>query len=304
MNSASIIFILKRNHRHLKNQGFYWLLFVVILCSSVPAKHERELRWQRAERMVGKEYYSRSVIDSLKTEFGIGPNRDLRTLDNLVMPFNKKEKMVYDGGWAFVSAGFGIMNASVDREKKILLVDAKAITNNFTSAFYEVRDYVRSTIDLQGFYPLLFEQHIRENRYERDSWTLFDHANGKVYSNRTKKQTEYEIKPFVHDYMSLLYYIRTLSMAPGDTFSVNCFVHGKDFPIFFEVIGQEEVTVAAGVFQCIKVQPRLVGEGRRFNKRDKMYLWFTNDRYHVLVQGRSKVAMGWLSAELLYYERE
>jgi hypothetical protein len=69
-------------------------------------------------------------------------------------------------------------------------------------------------------------------------------------------------------------------------------------------MGREKIEVEAGIFNCVKVQPRLVGEGRGFTKKDKMYLWFTDDKYCMLVRGKSKIALGWITADLLYYERE
>jgi hypothetical protein len=217
--------------------------------------------------------------------------------------FRRREKAVYEGGWGFVNAGWGILEGSVDKEKKRLFFDGKAFTNNFTSAFFEVRDFARSEVDLNGLYPYFFEQHIRENRYKRSSFSLFDHRQGKVYNNRKSSQFEFSVSAFTHDYLSLLYYLRTRPFAPGDTFSINCFVHGKDHPIFFRVHDREEVEVKSGSYTCVKVEPRLVGEGRNFTQRDKMYLWFTDDEYHVLVKARSKVAMGWINAELVFYER-
>ncbi len=281
------------------------LVLVFVLCAGISAKkRDRELRWQKAEKLVSKKAYSRDHKDSLSTFYDVGSNKGLRELPDNTLSFAKREKVVYDGGWGFIKAGFGIIEAKIDRKNAELIVTGKAVTNNFTSAFFKVRDYVRGVVDLKGFYPYFFEQHIHENRYKKSSWALYDHEKGKIYSNRKKKKSEYDVKPFPHNYMSLLYHLRTLEFAPNDTFSISCFVHGKEYPIFFKVLKREEVEVTAGKFKCLKIQPRLVGEGRNFNKRDKMYLWLTDDEHHMLVKGKSKIALGYISAELLHYERE
>ncbi len=281
-----------------------FLLLLCILCVGVFGGRRDTERWERMEREVKEKVFPAEYRDSLQKVFDVGDNTGLRTEKGRTLLFKRREKAVYEGGWGFINAGWGVIEAEFDKKKARILFSGKAFTNNFTSAFFEVRDFVRSEVDAKGLYPCFFEQHIHENRYKRSTFALFDHVKGKVYNNRKKKKLEYTIAPFSHDYISLLYYLRTREFAPGDTFSIRCFVHGKDYPILFEVHGREEVKVNAGTFNCIKVQPHLVGEGRNFNKRDKMYLWFTDDEYHVLVKGKSKVAMGWINAELIHYERK
>ncbi len=283
------------------------LVIVLIGCIGVPADNgdkDDDLRWEKAEKLVGDTAFSQEFKDSISKVFSIGEQKGLRTLTDNKLPFLKREKVVYNGGWGFIKAGFAIMEAHINEGNNEVLIEGKAVSNNFVSAFFTIRDYACAYVDLKGLYPLFFEQHIRENRYQKDDWVLYDHVNGKLVTNRKKKVKEYPIAPFSHSYMSLLYYMRTLKLAPGDTFSINCFVHGKDYPVFFRVLGREQVKVDAGVFKCIKIEPKLVGEGRGFTKKDKMHLWLTDDQYHMLVKGKSKVAMGWVSAELLFYERE
>lgn len=276
------------------------------------------MKWTKAEKEVGETTFSEAFKDSLKKVYAIDTTSGLRELPSQKLGFKKSEKLVYDGGWGFLRAGFAILNAKVN--DNTIKIEGKAVTNNFVSTFFKVRDYACTIVDLKGLYPYFFEQHIKETKYktkieghktivkekvyERHSWAIYDHVKGKVFSNRKKEEDEYAIAPFSHSYLSLLYYLRTMKFAPGDTFSINCFVHGKDYPIFFKVHGREKVKVKAGTFKCIKVQPYLVGEGTGFTKDDLMYLWLTDDKHHMMVKGKSKVALGWISVNLLNYKRK
>lgn len=280
------------------------VLLILLLGAITFAEKGDDERWEKAEKKVKGNYFPEAFKDSLRTFYNVGANRGLKSLPDHTLPFTR-EKCVYNGGWGFVKAGWAIIEAEVKKDNGIYIARGKAVTNNFTSAFFKARDFVYTTVDLKGFYPYFFEQHIRENRYKTNTWVIYDHEKGKVFSNRKKKKRiEYDISPFTHNYMSLLYFLRTIDFAPGDTFSINCFVHGKDYPVFFKVLGKEKIKVDAGTFKCIKVQPRLVGEGRGFTKKDKMYLWFTDDEYRMMVKGKSKIALGWITAELIDYERE
>jgi hypothetical protein len=285
-----------------------WILicacFMVSLlpCATAADKNsEDEMRWEDAEREVGNERIPSAFYDSLRTLYNIGDDRSLRQCGP--PPFTVKEKYVYDGGWGFIKAGFAILGAEyAANDPQTLLISGKVVTNNFVSAFYRVRDYVLSVNDSRGIYPFSFEQHVQEGRYRAKRWTIFDQKNGFVYDHR--KDSAYVITPFTADYISVLFYLRTLPLAPGDTFSLHCFVHAKDYPIFFKVgTEREKVKSEAGTFSCLVVEPRLVGEGRGFTRRDKMTLWLTDDRYHMLVMVRAKAAIGSLTARLLHFER-
>ena len=306
INSLNLLRYLIYIHKISQEQNFKIILNLLIFLLGIIfngySREKRDMRWEKAETLVGKIAYTKAFKDSLLNAYNINNYNNLRKILHTV--HHKKEKLVYDGGWGFLRAGFGIFDMTLNKDSGLILLEGKAVTNNFVSAFFKVRDYVRTPIDLNGFYPFFFEQHIRENRYKKDTWVIYDHSNGKVYSNRTKDSTDYTVSPFTHNYLSLLYYLRSVEFAPGDTFSVNCFVHGKDYPIFFRALKREEVKVKAGIFKCIKVEPKLVGEGKGFTKRDKMYLWFTDNKDHILVKAKSKIAIGWISAHLIAIRRD
>jgi hypothetical protein len=294
-------------------------LFCFCLFTNIDAgKRKGKMKWTKAEKEVGGTTFSEVFKDSLQNVYNIETFSGLRELPENRLGLKKGEKLVYDAGWGFLRAGFAILDTKI--RDSTIRIEGKAVTNNFVSTIFKVRDYASVIIDLKGLYPCFFEQHIKETKYkttlegnktvvkekvyERHNWTIFDHVKGKVYSSRKKEKTEYDISPFTHSYLSLLYYLRTKKFAPGDTFSIHCFVHGKDYPIKFKVHGREKIKVKAGTFKCIKVQPILVGEGTGFTKKDLMYLWFTDDKHHMMVKGKSKVALGWISVNLLRYERK
>jgi hypothetical protein len=261
-----------------------------------------EMRWDDAEKEVGHTRIPQAFFDSVSAIHGVGDSRGLRLGNKL--PFLVTEKLVFDGGWGFIRAGFAILSAgySPDDTSRILL-SGKVVTNNFVSSFYKVRDFVLSVNDSRGLYPLTFEQHVQEGRYRATRWTLFDQVNNRVYDQR--RDSAYAVTPFAGDYVSVLFYMRTIRFSVGDTFSIPCFVHAKAYPIRFTVGPKREtIKVEAGTFTCLSVEPLLVGEGRGFTRRDKMTIWVTDDIYHMPVLIKAKAALGSLSARLLLYERE
>jgi len=277
---------------------------LVFCCSLVVLARgdaDDEMRWEDAENEVTTTRFPDSFIDSIYVANNIPDQSGLGTPVRL--PFKRREKLVFDGGWGFIRAGFLILESYPDsvREDRFHFT-GKVVTNNFVSAFYKVRDYIHSEVDYKSLYPYVFEQRVQEGKYQAQRWTVFDHVRGRVYDNKKKDGDFFEAGALTRDYVSLLFYMRTMELKPGQKFTIQCFVHGKDYPVKFKVVGREKVKVEAGEFRCLEIEPTLVGDGRGFTKKDKMTIWVTDDERHMPVMVKAKIALGSLSAKLLRYE--
>lgn len=231
--------------------------------------------------------------------------KDNHGLGNEVSLPYQREKLVFDGGWGVLRAGWGMLvTEPAPSDPSTVNFIGKVFSNSFVSAFYKVRDYVQAHCDASNLYPLFFEQHISEGRYTDQRWTIFDHRNHTVYYKSNKGEFSRTVQPGIQSYHSLLFYVRTRELAVGDTFNIRCFYQWRDYPILFTVLGRETVSVPAGRFDCFKLAPRLVGEGRGLTRKDQITIWLTTDRYRMPVLVKAKFSIGQVSARLLYYERE
>lgn len=281
--------------------GIVALLCLASLLSPVAAGRgdKDQDDWREAEHEMPTTIFPASFVDSLREVNRVGDERGLRVVDT---PLRfREEKLVYEVAWGPLKAGFGIMEHHFDSAANLLYLSVKGTTNKFVGTFYTVRDMVRSTIDAEGLYPVFFEEHIEEGRYRAKRWALYDHREGMVHTSK-KKHEHMEAPPFSQDFMSLLYLVRAKRLAPGDTFSIDCFVHGKNYPVFFECGPRKRITVDAGTFDCVAVNPRMVGKGRTFSKGDKLTLWMTDDDRHIPVLVRSKIKLGSITGKLIYHE--
>ncbi len=261
-----------------------------------------ESEWSKLEHL--HEYPSAfrpGFADSLCAKKKFSFARNLRTADSI--PFVKGEKFVYDVGWGPLRAGYVILETAPDPATGLLVVTGRGMTNNFFSAFYKVRDFVQTILDPHGIYPFFFEQHLREGRYKDDRWELFDQAGRKAYTYQNDTGAV-ECPALVQNFFSLVMYVRSLSFAPGDSLFADCFVHKKSFRIVLHCLEGKPIAVDAGTFNCLLVKPILVGEGRVFTKRDEIHLWLTNDDYKMPVLVSAKIAVGSITARLIWYERK
>lgn len=260
---------------------------------------EENYRWDEAVKFVDSLPFSAQVVDSLKRNFGVSfPVVPLRTVPN--QDAFRAETLVYDIGWGPFKAGYVVLTAAPDTASHTIKLGGKGLSNGFVTNFYRMRDYVISTIDARGLYPLFFEQHLREGkRYQRDGWILFDHQKDTIYVKERKIQT-LESPAFVNDYLSLLYLVRTKNFGPGDTFSLPLYADGKVRFISIACKARQTINLDGAKINTLLVEPKLVGDKGAFNKKGSLDIWLTDDKAKIPIQIKSKISIGAITAKLLY----
>lgn len=220
-----------------------------------------------------------------------------RTLQNDA--FGVGEKLTFDINYGFITAGTATMEVSKLIEfsqRPCYQIITRANSNSFFSSVYKVDDKVESLIDAVGLFSWRFEKNLREGSYKSDRLCLFDQRNHKVvYNNDTTI-----CPPFSQDALSVLYFVRTQPLEPGKSIYVDNFTDGKLYSLEVRVLRREKVTVDAGTFDCIVVEPLLQTVGV-FKHEGKLTVWLTDDRLRMPVLMKSKILVGSVSAELTDY---
>lgn len=210
--------------------------------------------------------------------------------------FGVNEKFVYEINYGFINAGGATMEVARLIEyngRPCYQTITNAFSNSFFSTFYKVDDRVESIIDAIGIFSWRFEKHLREGKYRADRQDTFDQRLNLVYSGKDTV----EVSPFAQDALSVLYYVRTQELEVGKSLYVNNFTDGKQYPLEVRVLRKEKVTVPAGTFDCVVVEPLLQSVGV-FKHEGKLTVWLTDDRLKMPVLMKSKVLVGSISAEL------
>ncbi|NLT52268.1 MAG: DUF3108 domain-containing protein [Ignavibacteria bacterium] len=217
--------------------------------------------------------------------------------------FKVGEKLTFDVNYGFVTAGVATME--IPKIKKISGREAYNVTfmvNTVPSfdIFYKVRDRYESYIDVEGLFPWRFEQHIREGGFSRDFSAFFDQRKGIAKTTEGK----HEIPAYVNDIISAFYLARTFDYSKlkiGDKFHLENFYKDKVYPLDVVYLGKETITVEAGTFNCVIVEP-LVREGGLFKNEGNIVVWLTDDDLKIPVKVKTKVIIGSIDAELTAYE--
>ncbi|MCP4684252.1 MAG: DUF3108 domain-containing protein [bacterium] len=229
----------------------------------------------------------------------IQPSRPFdRFVDNVA--FGVGEKLTFDIKYGFITAGTATMEVLrlIEFENRpCYQIVTRAVSNDFFSSVFRVEDRVESVMDATGLYSWRFEKRLREGNYRSERMYTFDQRNNQV----VYREDTIDIAPFVQDALSSLYYIRTQSLEVGQSVFVENFVDGKSFSMEVKVVERERVSIDAGSFDCIVVEPLTQSAGV-FKHKGRLKVWLTDDALRMPVLMKSKVIVGSIVAELVDYE--
>ncbi|MCX7798508.1 MAG: DUF3108 domain-containing protein [Melioribacter sp.] len=217
--------------------------------------------------------------------------------------FKIGEKLTFEVKYGFITAG--IAEFSIPKITKIAGRDVFNVVFKVSSVpafdlFYKVRDRYETFIDVEGIFPWRFEQHIREGKYSRDFSAFFDQRKGKAITT----EGTYDIPKYVNDIVSAFYLARTFDyskMKIDNKIYLENFYKDKVYPLEVIFRGRETVSVSAGTFKCIILEP-LVKEGGLFKSEGSILIWLTDDELKIPVKVKTKVLIGSIDAELIAYE--
>lgn len=226
----------------------------------------------------------------------------MRYVENNAFGFG--EYLEYNVGYQFVTAGKAAFKIAPEPliYKGVQCYDIRFQVASLESLdwLYRVRDVYRTVLDVQGIFPWRFEQHIREGNYSRDFEADLDQRK---HVARTT-DGEFPLTPFTHDIVSAFYYVRTLdlkSMNKGATIQLKNFYGKKVHDLTVRVLGRQTVTVEAGTFKCVVIEP-MVTAGGLFKSEGKILIWLSDDERKIPVKVSTKILIGSIDAELTSYK--
>jgi hypothetical protein len=215
------------------------------------------------------------------------------------VPFGDGEILTFSIQYGLIYAGdatLEIRNVATLDSARAYHITSLARTNSTFDVLFKVRDRVDSFMDVNNLFSLRFEKHLREGKFKRDEKVVFDQKNHlAVYDDK-----KVPIPPNTQDFLSALYYVRTLPIDVGMAIAMANHTGGKNYPIYIKVLRRERVKVPAGEFDCLVCEPVLQTTSI-FENKGKLTIWLTDDRVKMPVLMRSKVVIGAFEALLKQY---
>lgn len=216
------------------------------------------------------------------------------------VPFAVGELLEYNVNFGPIRAGSGSMEV-----RGIETVRGKEAYHTVFQVkggipFYRVHDVFESWFDTSSLSSLKFIQDQDEGPKERERhYEIFP----ELAQYRELVKGEGEMQPSVSqplDDGSFLYFIRTVPLVVGRTYEFQRYFRPDRNPVTIRVLRKEKVSVPAGTFDAIVIQPIIKTSGI-FSENGRAEIWLSDDDRHIMLQMKSKLSFGSLNLYLKSY---
>ena len=213
-----------------------------------------------------------------------------------VRPFAPGERLSYDVHFGVLKVGTGSMEVrGIDTVR-----NRPAYHTTFRISggipLYRVDDVFESWFATDDMSSLRFNQDQNEGTKERQHrYEIFPER--RVYNDLTDDKGE---QPSVADPLddgSFVYFVRTIPLEVGKTYEFQRYFKPDRNPVTIRVLRRERVTVPAGTFDAVVIQPIIKTKGI-FSENGNAELWISDDDRRLIVQMKSKLSFGSLDLYL------
>lgn len=159
---------------------------------------------------------------------------------------------------------------------------------------YKADNTMESWIDTVTLSSLRFTQDFEQTGKDRKKhYEIFPERS--VYQEPNKPEQPSVPDPL--DDASFIYFVRTVPLEIGRTYSFDRYFKPDANPVRIKVLRRETVKVPAGTYQTIVVQPIIKSKGI-FSENSKSEIWFSEDANRIMVQLKADLPVGSLNLYL------
>jgi hypothetical protein len=216
----------------------------------------------------------------------------------LRVPYGVGERLEYDVKFGKIKVGSGAMEVAGVQDVRGHDTWHTVFTVRGGTFFYRVNDRYESWIDRRTGNSLRFSQDLSEGRrdVERDFEIIPEQA---VYIEGAGSTTQPSVRNPLDD-GSFLYFLRTIPLAVGETYTFNRYFRPDRNPVTIKVLRRERIHVPAGEFDAIVVQPIIKTKGI-FSENGHAEVWLSDDDNRIMLQMKSGLSFGSLNLYLKSY---
>ena len=212
----------------------------------------------------------------------------------------------YDAEWRLWKAGTATLRIEgAGTEER---VSASADATGVVAMLYRVQDRFESYFDRRSFCSLSLTKQSEEGLHQRHTIIRFDQVRRKAIldernlRNGQTKHTEQDTPGCVTDVLSGMYYLASLPLEPGSTSMFPLNDGGQTVNVQAVTEAREDIKTDAGTFRTVRVQ--LSADSGVLKNRGKVWLWYSDDANHTLIQVRTRLFWGTLNIRLARIDHE
>jgi len=229
----------------------------------------------------------------------------VQSMNPAPVPFGVGERFEYGAKWNL----FGVGRAAIEVASIDTVRDQPAFHFRYTMeasaplSLYNLTSTLESWTSMEGFHSLRFRQNNDENgrRFSRQFEIYPDSASFRQVEPVPTPPDAAGSQPSVSeplDDASVLYFLRTVPLALGETRQYHRYFRADRNPITIKVLKREVMELPDGTrANCLVLNP-VVGERGLFGPRADARLWLTDDARRIPVQIRSTQSWGTITLRL------
>jgi hypothetical protein len=217
-----------------------------------------------------------------------------------------REELVYEFSWEGVPAAEARWTAvrRISGGHEVVNVKGSVSTLNWLDMIWKLRGSIAAEVPADPIVPDRFVLKKRENSRRRDTTLIFDHAAGSILIERVGKsghvrRYKRELKG-QYDPISAAFALRGLPLEDRDVVQIDIQMGKTSYRLKLRVTGREEITVKAGTFTAIVLEPTLYNltTDEPSTSVQNTRLWVSEDPGHIPLRLESSVWVGSVDAEL------
>jgi hypothetical protein len=220
----------------------------------------------------------------------------------VAVPYRPEERMEF--AIEYLGLKMGKARIAVGTPEGALLpVFLEARTSGIVS-FVNVREQLASWLDGVSGLPHASSLDASEPGYRHSDTTRFDRDAGKARvreKGRYDNTYEIDVPPGTMDFVSMVFRLRTLPLAPGTLHEFQVLAGRTVSRVVAEVTGRETITTPAGKFDSVKVRVP-TGFTGKFSEKDPTFVWFSDDERRIVLRISTDFAIGRAMAALVSYQ--
>ncbi|MEW6358092.1 MAG: DUF3108 domain-containing protein [Planctomycetota bacterium] len=231
------------------------------------------------------------------------------------VPFKPGEKATYQFGWNGIPSASGWAKVTTRKweGKEYYLLEVSTRTNPLVELLWKMRDHGWTLVEKDTLLPCRHEFYRQENDHRTKHVVLFDREAKVALCLREKLDEDKSDKirlsfQFGLDPISLSYFLRGFDWKVGDERRVELIEDNDKYLFTMKAIAKERITVAAGTFDALKLEPtikKLTGRIRKEGGKIKTaHIWVTDDERRIPIKLKSKVFIGHIYGDLIKLENE
>lgn len=200
------------------------------------------------------------------------------------VPFGVGERLDYEVRLSGIRVGGGFMEVSTTDSIRGREAWHTSFGIKGGLAFYRVNDRYESWFDTQSLASLRYHQQIDEGSYERENrFEIFPERRVFVDAKGVEQPTPEN--PL--DDGSFLYFLRTIPLEVGQEYTFERYFRLDRNPVRIKVLRRERVSVPAGTFDAVVVQPIIKTKGI-FSENGRAEVWLSDDEHRIMLQMKSR----------------